>query len=229
MYRILLAEDDPALGNLLNDYLTQLGFKVIHCENGVDALLKISDETVDLCILDVMMPKKDGFTLAKQIRENDKEMPFIFLTAKSMLEDKVKGFKLGADDYITKPFHMEELELRINVILNRRPKTFIEADEKVYRLGSYSFNYPIRELSWQSETRVVSKIEAELLNVFYHNKGNLLRREYMLNLIWKNDDYYASRSMDVYITRIRKLLRNDPNLELVNLHGTGFKLIEKPN
>jgi DNA-binding response OmpR family regulator len=227
---ILLVEDDKNLGFVITDFLGISGFKVQHAENGVTGLETFRNGKFDLCILDIMMPYKDGFTLAEEIRQIDKNVPIIFLTAKTMKEDKIKGFKLGADDYITKPFSTEELSLRIEAILRRTRQSLITTDQGIiFKIGKYDFNYSNQVLSGFGEERRLTKKEAEVLRLLCINKNKILRREIALKMIWGEDDYFMGRSMDVYITKLRKFLENDPDVNITNIHRTGFMLETKEN
>jgi len=226
---ILLIEDDENLSTLLKEFLEVKDYKVTQAFNGEEGLAKFKSSDFDLCILDIMMPKMDGFTLAAKIQDYNPETPFLFLSAKSMQEDKLKGLKLGADDYITKPFSMEELILRIKVILKRHKSPSSEATEEKanYKIGSYCFNFEKRILlSSHSEQKLTYK-EAQLLNLLCLHKNGVLERAVALNSIWKNENYFTSRSMDVYITKLRNYFKNDSSIEIVNVHGTGFKLFIK--
>lgn len=222
--KLLIAEDDPNLGTILKAYLTQKGFTVYLTVDGQQAFDTYRTEEVDACVLDVMMPIKDGFTVAKDIRRMDKRVPIIFLTAKSLEVDKLKGFDLGADDYITKPFSMEELLARINVALRR---SFDESkpENNLFTIGKYSFDYLHQQLTLDNEnTRRLTSKECELLKLFCQNFNQVVDRNSTLQKIWKDDSYFAARSMDVYITKLRKYLKGDPSVQIVNVHGVGFKL-----
>jgi DNA-binding response OmpR family regulator len=224
--RILLVEDDPNLGNLLQDSLELKNYEVTLKRNGEDGLTEFKANRYDMCILDIMMPKKDGFTLAKDIRRINSQVPIIFLTAKALKEDTIEGLKLGADDYLTKPFSMEELILRMENIFKRMPKMeMIEQDE--FEIGIFNFNNGTRELKWGSEVLKLTTKESELLKMLAANMNNVLEREIALNAVWGTDSYFAGRSMDVYIAKLRKYLGVDPNIEILNVHGTGFKLLVK--
>ncbi len=224
---ILLVEDDSNLGSLLQEYIIAKGYDCqleTDGDKGIKAFLKGS---YDLCALDVMMPIKDGFTLAKEIRNADKHIPIIFLSAKSLKEDKIEGFQSGADDYLTKPFSMEELLMRIKAILRRTNSTENPKPElKHFDLGLLKFDYDRRILKGGKsvEQKLTSK-EADLLKLLCENTNDVLERSVALNKIWKDDSYFNARSMDVYITKLRKYLRADPKLEIVNMHGRGFKLL----
>lgn len=223
--RVLLAEDDRNLGNILKSYLEAKGYATKLCINGQEAYDLFSKEQFDFCIVDVMMPVKDGFTLAKEIRMHDKSIPILFLTAKSLEEDKLKGFQSGADDYLTKPFSMEELMLRMEAILRRSGHT--PQGGKTFTVGNYSFDYNLQTLKWDSgEQRLTSK-ENELLRLLCENLNEVLDRSYALNKIWQDDSYFNARSMDVYIAKLRKYLKADEKVELINVHGVGFKLVIK--
>jgi DNA-binding response OmpR family regulator len=224
---ILLVEDDENLGIVLTDYLSMKGYKVTLAKNGEEGFQKYSQTKYDLLILDIMMPKLDGFSLAKKIRLNDKSTPIIFLTAKSMIEDRVEGLKIGADDYLTKPFSTEELLLRMKNVLKRveNSNLHFEDNRTEYIIGDFRFDYNKRVLaSKNSEIKLTSK-EAELLKLLCINRNQLLDRTAALKHIWKDDNYFTSRSMDVYISKLRRYLKDDSKIEIVNLHGSGFKLI----
>lgn len=225
---VLLAEDDPNLGMLLREYLNAKGYETELAENGKIAYETFMQGGFDICILDVMMPIKDGFTVAEEIRQTDKKVPIIFLTAKSMKDDKLKGFTVGADDYITKPFSMDELLMRIQAILRRTIPEVGKAKKKDnIKVGEFIFDYDKQVLKLgENEQRLTTK-EANLLLMFCENRYDVLDRNYALNKVWGDDNYYNSRSMDVYIAKLRKYLSLDPEVELVNVHGKGFKLLAK--
>ncbi|MDT8392399.1 MAG: response regulator transcription factor [Bacteroidales bacterium] len=227
MATILLVEDDPNLSMVLQDYLEMLNYKIILATNGQDGLTSFSQYKHDLCILDVMMPKKDGFTLAEEIREKDKNVPIIFLTAKSLKEDRIKGFRSGCDDYITKPFSTEELSLRIEAILRRcihQKSTKLGNLAKKYDLGKYTFEPANMILNGPKGVRTLTRKETALLGILCENKNMLVTREFLLKEVWGDDDYFLGRSMDVFIAKLRKYLSNDPALSITNVHGAGFKL-----
>ncbi|HNW97360.1 MAG TPA: response regulator transcription factor [Bacteroidales bacterium] len=226
--KILLVEDDPNLNLVLQDFLEMLGYDVVTCSNGEEGLSAFRKGGFDLCIFDVMMPRKDGFSLAVDVRKSDTQVPIIFLTAKSFKEDRIKGFQIGCDDYITKPFSTEELSYRIKAILKR---TSIEKQEKtnssetVFKLGVFTFDsINMLLLSDNSEQHLTRK-ESELLKVLCQNRNQLLTREVALKTVWGDDDYFIGRSMDVFITKLRKYLKDDPSVSIINVHGTGFKLV----
>lgn len=224
--KVLLAEDDKNLGAVLKAYLEAKGYQTTLCVNGKEAYDSYNKKKYDFCIVDVMMPVKDGFTLAQEIRKLDKKIPILFLTAKSLQEDKLKGFEMGGDDYMTKPFSMEELLMRMKAIL-RRVKEGGRADGKssVYKIGKLTFDHTRQVLTSPSgETKLTSK-EAELLRLLCENANDVLDRSVALNRIWQDDSYFNARSMDVYITKLRKYLKEEPTVELLNVHGIGFKLI----
>ena len=225
--KILLTEDDPNLGQLLQEYLTNKGYKTDLATDGNAGLKRFLEGSYDLCLFDVMMPKKDGFSLAKEIRLTDKEVPIIFLTAKSMKEDTIQGFKVGADDYITKPFSMEELLLRIQAVLRRYQKTTQTSDPQhsLFQLGKYSFDFDHQLLTQNGTIQKLTSKEAALLKLFCENKNQPINRSLALKLIWGDDSYFNARSMDVYITKLRKHLKDDASLQIMNLHGEGFKLL----
>jgi DNA-binding response OmpR family regulator len=223
--RILLVEDDPNLGFILKDYLEMLGYFVDLQRNGNDGYQSFRLNQYHLVILDVMLPFKDGFTLAEEIRSSDSFIPIIFLTARQMKEDKIKGFHLGADDFITKPFSSEELSLRIDAILRRiRYQGELAEDTFEYQIGSYHFNYSNQILTIGKETRRLTKKEADVLRLLCLNRNKLVKREKLLKHVWGKDDYFIGRSLDVYITRLRKYLNEDPGVIITNVHGTGYKL-----
>ncbi|MGB0391585.1 MAG: response regulator transcription factor [Salibacteraceae bacterium] len=227
-FKLLVVEDDPNLGTILAEYLRAKEYDVKLCVDGEEGFDSFTKREYDLVISDVMMPKKDGFTMASEIRKINSKVPIIFLTAKSMKEDTIEGFKLGADDYITKPFSMEELLLRINAIL-RRTKSEVLEDENIKDLsvGKFTFNPNERTLINGEVSEKLTSKESQLLKLLAQNKNEVLEREFALKAIWGDDSYFNSRSMDVYITKLRKYLRPDENLEIINVHGKGFKLIVK--
>jgi two-component system OmpR family response regulator len=222
---ILLVEDDKNLAFVLTDYLSISGYNIQHAEDGVAGLELFKNGKFDICILDVMMPLKDGFTLAEEIRVINETVPIIFLTAKTMKEDKIRGFKTGGDDYLTKPFSTEELSLRIEAILRRTRYSLLNGEkETVYSLGKYTFDYSNQILKGPSGEKRLTKKEAEVLRLLCINKNKILRREIALKMIWGEDDYFMGRSMDVYITKLRKFLSEDPAVSITNIHRTGFML-----
>jgi DNA-binding response OmpR family regulator len=222
---ILLVEDDTNLGFVVQDILKAEGFKVHLCKDGKEGLMQFNKEAYDLCLLDIMMPKKDGFSLAEDIRKINSEVPLIFLTAREMTEDKIKGLRLGADDYITKPFSAEELILRIKAILKRNPKFKEDIKEKnSYTIGSYEFNASNFELTVEGKRIKLTKKEADLLKILATHAGQVIEREIIANLVWGDDSYFVGRSMDVFITKLRKHLSEDPRIAIVNVHGVGFRL-----
>lgn len=223
--KILLAEDDTSLGYMIADQLKYDGYNVSLCTDGAEAFKKFNEVKFNLCILDVMMPKKDGFSLARDIRKQNAEIPILFLTAKSMMEDKVEGFKAGGDDYLTKPFGLEELQLRIKSLLkrinivNEEPK-----DEILYKIGVYSFDSENYLLKHNDFEKTLTKKEAQILKILMKFVNQVVPRETILNAVWGQDDYFVGRSMDVFITKLRKYLKDDENIQLLNIHGVGFKL-----
>ncbi|QDK83159.1 response regulator transcription factor [Spirosoma sp. KCTC 42546] len=231
MPTILLVEDDPNLGQLVQEYLTMKGYPTDRAINGDQGLQLFMGGNYDLCIFDVMMPKKDGFTLAKEVRMGNRDVPIIFLTAKSMQEDTIQGFKVGADDYMTKPFSMEELLLRIQAILRRYQRSTDSAETTIYQIGSLSFDYPHQLLSrntdatTESQPQKLTSKESELLKLLAQNLNQPVSRSFALKMVWGDDSYFNARSMDVYVTKLRKYLKEDPTVQLVNVHGEGFKLI----
>ncbi len=229
MKKILLVEDDPNLGLLLQDYLQLKGkFDVVLCTDGEEGLKAFTKQTFDLCILDVMMPKKDGFTLGKDIRKTNAQVPIIFATAKTMLEDKSAAYDLGGDDYITKPFRIEELLLRINAMFKRvanKAGTTNEAVETQFSVGKYNFDYTTQIITSDDQQQKLSTKEAELLRLLCLKKNTVLTREEALLSIWHDDNYFNGRSMDVFLSKLRKYLREDPSVEIINVHGKGYKLL----
>jgi DNA-binding response OmpR family regulator len=222
--KILLAEDDANLGLLLQEYLLAKGYPTTWVKDGEAALDEFIKNSFELCILDVMMPKKDGFALAKEIRMKNTDVPIIFLTAKSMKEDTLQGFRAGADDYITKPFDMEELLMRMKAVMRRTNKAEIE-EETVFSVGKYSFDTHQQTLLLNNVIHKLTTKETALLKLFCQNKNQPVSRTFALKLVWGNDSYFNARSMDVYITKLRKHLKEDELIKIVNLHGEGFKLI----
>lgn len=224
--KILLVEDDPGLGFVIQDTLKESGFTVHLARDGKEGLNLFHDKKYDLCLLDVMMPKKDGFELAADIRKVNREIPIIFLTAKSMTEDKVKGFKVGADDYITKPFSNEELTLRIEAVLKRYQSSDSDEETKTnsHTIGSFTFDLDTFELSHPENTRKLTRKEADILKLLCENKNKVIERELIANMVWGDDSYFVGRSLDVFITRLRKYLSLDKDVAITNVHGVGFKL-----
>lgn len=226
MAKILLAEDDINLGILLSDYLEAKAYRVVHLSDGKEALETFRTETFDLCLLDIMLPEIDGINLARKIRKIEKDIPIIFLTAKSLEKDKLEGFSAGADDYITKPFSMEELIYRIEAIL-RRTRSYTDEEPEDYKLGSFTF-YPLTQVLESPEgSKKLTTKEAELLRLLCRNKNEILERNYALRTIWVDDNYFNARSMDVYITKLRKYLKSDPSISILNVHGKGYRLLCK--
>lgn len=220
---ILLAEDEPALGQIIKESLETRNFKVLLCDNGEKAFEVYKQESPELLVLDVMMPKKDGFTLAKDIRVLDDSIPIIFLTAKSQTQDVVEGFTIGGNDYLKKPFSMEELIVRINNLLNR---TKLQKTSEVMQIGKYSFNFPKQILQFEkNESLQLTHREAHLLFHLIKNKNQVLDRSLILNKLWGNDDFFNARSMDVFITKLRKKLNQDETIQIINIRGFGYKLI----
>ncbi len=223
MPTILLTEDDPNLGLLLQEFLTDKGYETHLATDGNAGLKQFWTQPYDLCILDVMMPKKDGFALAKEIRMKDREVPIIFLTAKSMKDDTIQGFKMGADDYITKPFNMDELLLRIQAVLRRYKKEFVETTK--FKLGLYDFDTLHQTIGINDHSQKLTSKEAAILKLFCENQNQPLSRSFILKMVWGNDSYFNARSMDVYLTKLRKILQQDASIQILNLHGEGFKLL----
>jgi DNA-binding response OmpR family regulator len=226
--KILLVEDDPNFGTVLKDYLMLNDYDVTHAKDGLEGLITFKNDEFDICILDVMMPKKDGFTLAKDIKSANADMPIIFLTAKTMKEDVLKGYQVGADDYLNKPFDSEVLLYKLKAILQRNEvDTSAEDNQFEFEIGGFYFDSKLRQLSYEGgEARKLSPKENKLLKLLAIYKNDLLPREMALTKIWRDDNYFTSRSMDVYIAKLRKYLKLDDKVEIVNIHGEGFRLVE---
>jgi DNA-binding response OmpR family regulator len=228
MKKVLLVEDDPNLGLLLQEYLQLKGkFEVVRCSDGDEGLIAFTKEVFDICILDVMMPKKDGFTLGKEIRKINPHIPLIFATAKTMIEDKTEAFTLGGDDYITKPFRIEELLLRINALLKRvsehkNEETSVQPSS--FNIGDFVFDVAAQQITYKENTQRLSTKEAELLKLLCQKQNQVLTREEALLAIWHDDNYFNGRSMDVFLSKLRKYLKADPKVEIMNVHGRGYKL-----
>jgi len=227
--KILLVEDDPNFGTVLKDYLALHDYNVTHAKDGIEGLIEFKNGEFDLCILDVMMPRKDGFSLATDIRSTNKEIPIVFLTAKTMKEDVLRGYQVGADDYLNKPFDSEVLLFKIKAILQRKESDVNkESDEFEFNIGQFFFNSKLRHLSYNEEdNQKLSPKESKLLKMLAVHKNDLMPRELALTKIWRDDNYFTSRSMDVYIAKLRKYLKKDENVEILNIHGEGFRLVEK--
>ncbi len=224
--KILLAEDDSNLGMILKSYLEARGYNTFLFEDGEKAINAFKKEDFDFCIIDVMMPVKDGFSLAKEIRAMNKKIPILFLTAKSMHEDIIEGLKIGADDYMTKPFSMEELLLRMNAIIKRSSEnTDQDLKKNIFKIGKLTFDYNRQVLTLGKKEQKMTSKEAALLRMLCRNKNTVLDRSEALLNVWGNDSYFNARSMDVYMTKLRKYLKQDPNIQIINIHGKGFKLL----
>ncbi len=222
---LLYVEDDESLSFVTRDNLELQGYRITYCPDGASAMQQIKEQRFDLCILDVMLPDVDGFTIAQEIRKTNIEVPIIFLTARSLKEDKIQGLKLGADDYMTKPFSIEELLLKIQVFL-KRSKVFhvVGADNQ---LGDYLFDYKNLSLRNGTYNKVLTQKEADLLNLFFLNQNEVIKRSDILEQVWGEDDYFLGRSLDVFISRLRKYLKQDESLKIENIHGVGFRLKTK--
>ncbi len=222
--RVLLAEDDVSFGKILKDYLTLNGFEVVHTKDGVDGWNTFRHHHFDICVLDIMMPKRDGLELADQIRKENKTVPIFFLTSKARKDDMVQGYNTGADDYIIKPVDADILLHKIKAILKRTEKTEVVPEQDEYNIGQYKFSYSARALSMNGEKEVLSPKEAELLKEFCANKNQLVKREDILRKIWKEVNYFTGRSMDVYVVKLRKHLQNDSKISIINLPKSGYIL-----
>lgn len=221
--KILLVEDDPALGFVIKDNLAHKGYEVTLCKDGEDGQQVFEQHVFDLCIFDVMMPKKDGFALAQEVRRKNNQVPILFVTAKAMLEDKLQGFRVGGDDYIVKPFSMEELFARIDVFL-RRSGGASAAETETFAIGEFLFDARNFKLTHSSGEKTLTQKEAEVMKLLCGTKDRVLKREEILKSVWGDDDYFMGRSLDVFISKLRKYLKEDPSVEIVNYHGVGFKL-----
>lgn len=227
--KILLVEDDPNFGTVLKDYLEINDYDVTLAKDGLDGLIMFKNNDYDICILDVMMPRKDGFSLAKDIRATNTDIPIVFLTAKTMKEDVLKGYQAGADDYLNKPFDSEVLLYKISAILQRKKDDTDLNDEIIeFNIGKFHLNTNLRHLTFgKEEAQKLSPKESKLLRLLALHVNDLMPRELALTKIWRDDNYFTSRSMDVYIAKLRKYLKKDPEVEIVNIHGEGFRLIAK--
>lgn len=222
--KILLVEDDTSLGFVISDQLKSDGYQVTLCTDGAEGFKRFNEEKFHLCIFDVMMPKKDGFSLAQDIRKIDTEVPILFLTAKSMTEDKVAGFKAGGDDYLTKPFSVEELQVRISALLKRVNIIPETAEETIIHLGNYIFDTLNYKLKHPKFEKTLTKKEAQILKILCKFKNQVVPRDVVLNAVWGQDDYFVGRSLDVFITKLRKYFNEDDSIQISNIHGIGFKL-----
>ena len=220
--RILLVEDDLNLGLVIADHLRTQDYEVISAEDGAEGLVKFNEEQFNLCILDVMLPVLDGFSLAKDIRKINKDIPILFLTAKSMTEDKIKGFESGGDDYLTKPFSIQEFELRVKALL-RRSKSEPVTEEMTYAIGAYRYDVENQVLNINQTHKTLTKKEAQILKILFKHKNQVISREIILKGVWGQDDYFVGRSLDVFITKLRKYFAEDERIVISNLHGVGFK------
>lgn len=219
--RVLLVEDDPNLGFVIKDNLQLKGYDVSWHRSGVEGQLATLGAEFDICVLDIMLPGKDGFSVAKELREMDTEIPIIFITARSLTEDKLNGFRVGGDDYITKPFHFDELFYRIEVFLRRSQNSNRSGPALI---GQYAFDAENLTLTHASGNKTLTSKEAQLLKVLYSNRHRIVKRTELLKRLWGNDDYFSGRSMDVFISKLRKYLKHDPSVRIMNYHGIGFKL-----
>ncbi len=223
MAKILYVEDDETLNFITRDHLSMQGYEVRHCTDGASGLELFKNEDFDICVLDVMLPEMDGFTLAKEIRKRNSEIPILFLTAKSLKEDRIEGLKLGADDYVTKPFSMEELLLRIEVFLRRSRFTSDVKSDK-FQIGSYHFDYSNLTLQRGDEQHTLTQREADLMRFLVKSPNQILKRSEILLGVWGEDDYFLGRSLDVFVSRLRKYLKDDETVKIENIHGVGFRL-----
>ena len=221
--KILLVEDDVNLGVVISDHLKSADYDVVCAEDGAEGLVKFNEGDFNLCILDVMLPKLDGFSLAQDIRKVNAEIPILFLTAKSMTEDKIKGFEAGGDDYLTKPFSLQEFQLRVKALLKRVRIETKEVEEMVFSIGNYTYDTENQVLSINNLPKTLTKKEAQILKLLYRHKNQVISREIILKGVWGQDDYFVGRSLDVFITKLRKYFSGDPRIIISNLHGVGFK------
>ena len=225
LYKIFLVEDDPNFGGVLKSYLEMDDFEVTWIDDGLEAVSAFKAGIYDICILDIMLPNLDGFSIAKKIKEIQNNVPLIFLTAKTLREDVLQGYKIGADDYITKPFDSEVLIYKIKAILKRDSNDFIKSvKEGLFNIGKFDFNYPLRQIIIDNDSQKLSPKEAELLKMLCLKKGEIMSRKEALVAIWGDDNYFTTRSMDVYITKLRKYLKKDPSIEIENIHSSGYRL-----
>ena len=223
-YNVLIAEDDQNLGHLLVDYLEAENYKVTLCKNGLEALRAFESNSFHICLLDIMMPKMDGFELTKTIREKNTQIPILFITAKSLKEDRLKGYSLGADDYVTKPFDEEELLCKIHAIIRRSVNTYTNEKAEIIPLGKYSFDFNNQALLLSGKTKRITEKESEILKFLSNRRNQIVKREELLKSVWGGNDYFAGRSLDVFITKIRKYLSEDADLNIENVFGVGFIL-----
>lgn len=225
MAKILYVEDDHNLGYVTKDSLQEEGFEILHYADGKEALKSFKKEKFDLCLLDVMLPELDGFSLAEKIRDQNQQIPIIFLTAKTMQDDKIAGLKIGGDDYMTKPFSIEELVLRIKVFLKRGKLTLTDEDQNEYEIGEFTFRANELQLQLDEDLRKLTHREAEVLKYLADRMNSVVKREEILTEIWGRDDYFLGRSLDVFITRLRKMLSDSEKVKIENIHGVGFRLV----
>ncbi len=223
--KLLVVEDDPNLGDILQEYLQMKGYDTTLCRDGEEGWNKFKKDKYDLCLLDIMMPKKDGFTLAKEIKKVQEDLPVLFLTAKNQKDDIIEGLKIGADDYLTKPFSMEELLLRINAILRRTQKSTVVVPLKTYSFGDFILHYDEQYIEGPGGKHKLTSKENELIRLLASEVNKLVNRSHALKQIWGDDSYFNARSMDVYLSKIRKILKDDPKVQIITVHGEGFKLI----
>ncbi len=224
---ILLLEDDPNLGLVVQENLETRGYRVVLATDGVGGLTEYKRQKFDLCLVDIMMPKLDGFSFAREIRVRDRQIPIIFLTARSLKKDRIEGFEIGADDYVTKPFSMEELVLRIKAVLRRTTAGSTDPPGGIIAVGKFLFDSNEQTLAFQGKKQKLTTKESELLWPLCANVNTIVARDTALGAVWGNDSYFASRSMDVYISRLRSCLKKDPSIEIVTVHGKGFRLVVK--
>lgn len=223
--KLLVVEDDPNLGDILQEYLTMKGYETTLCRDGEDGWAKFKKDKYNLAVLDIMMPKKDGFTLGKEMKKVQEDLPIIYLTAKNLKEDIIEGLKIGADDYITKPFSMEELLLRIAAILRRTQKSTEFQALKIYNFGEFELHYDEQYIKGPSGNFKLTSKENELLRLLASEMNKLVNRSHALKQIWGDDSYFNARSMDVYLSKIRKILKDDPKVQIITVHGEGFKMV----
>ncbi len=232
--KILLVEDDRTMANVVKKYFDMRGYEVVHCDNGKTALETFERHRFDICVIDVVIPFKDGFQLAQEIREQDEIVPLLFISSNTLPKHRIKAFRIGADDYVTKPINVEELQLRVEAIMKRQKQAPMhdelkDSENSLLSIGKYTLDFPYQRLSFkEGEARKLTSRETELLRFLYLHRNDTIKREFILQEVWGDDDYYKGRSLDVFISRLRKYLKDDPDIEILNVHGVGFKFLIQP-